>query len=129
MRLLLDTHVVLWFLRGDLEVPLAVRALVRNRANLVYVSVASLWEIAIKVSRQKLVLPRRYEDLFPTSLEPAGFDLLPISVTHVTGILSLPHHHRDPFDRLLVAQAVEENMTLVTCDAKLAAYPVKTFWG
>jgi PIN domain nuclease of toxin-antitoxin system len=93
-----------------------------------HVSAASLWEVAIKTALGKLKLPAPYADIFPRQLETNGFGLLPIAPAHCAALLTLPFHHHDPFDRLLLAQAKAEGMTLVTDDAQFGSYGVPWLW-
>ncbi len=118
MRLLVDTHLLVWWLAGK-GVPQEAAELIRDPDNQVYASAASIWEIAIKVSLGKIrVDPAE----FVTALRDGGFQELPVTSRHAAGIAALPHHHRDPFDRLLVAQALCEPMRLLTEDRGLTAY-------
>jgi PIN domain nuclease of toxin-antitoxin system len=122
VRLLADTHVVLWLLSdpGRLD-PSAAEAL-RSPQNEVLVSVASLWEIAIKFAAGKLRLPAAPAEWLHGELAKASLDLLDIDARHALTAGALPPHHQDPFDRMLVAQALVESLTLVTRDNRLAAY-------
>lgn len=125
MRYLLDTNVVLWlFLRSHL-VSKKTRALLANPQSTVYVSAAATWEIAIKSRLGKLELPGDPGQYLPDRIERAGLTVLPISTAHTYGVFSLPLHHRDPFDRLLIAQAQIEGMIVVTSDAVFSKYDVK----
>jgi PIN domain nuclease of toxin-antitoxin system len=117
MRVLLDTHLLLWALSAPSKVPARARKLL-NDAN-VYVSAASIWEISIKSALGKLSADP-HEVL--AALEPAGFLTLPISGEHAARVVSLPPIHRDPFDRLLIAQALTEPMVLLTNDGTLSGY-------
>jgi len=125
MRLLLDTHVFLWWVLDDRRLPAsAARAI--SEADAVYVSSASIWEVAIKYGIGKLDAdPQQLAE----AIKPSGFDELPVRARHAAAVVSLPAHHNDPFDRLLVAQALAEPLTLVTVDTAVAAYgpPVKHF--
>ena len=125
MRLLLDTHSLLWFLTGADELTARARALIENKENQRYVSAASLWEIAIKVNLGKLVLTEPFALLFPRELQRNQMAVLPVDVQHLAKLVELPLHHRDPFDRLLAAQALAEQMSVVGCDAAFDAYGVK----
>jgi PIN domain nuclease of toxin-antitoxin system len=89
---------------------------------------ASLWEIAIKVSLNKLSLPGSFEQLFPDSVPESGLALLPIEPSHLVAVSKLPFHHRDPFDRLMIAQAQVHDLTLITCDPQFHAYGVPLMW-
>src|SRR5712692_9801061 len=104
------------------------RALIEDIANEKWVSAATLWEIAIKVSIGKLKLSAPFESFIPRQIETNGFQVLDIRTDHLAAVIDLPFHHRDPFDRLLVAQAVVEKMAIVSNDAVLDAYPLKRFW-
>lgn len=118
MRALLDTHLLLWALRNDAALSRRARSAIEG-SSAVFVSVASLWEIAIKASLGKLRLDTHG---LPGAVRRAGFDMLPIELAHVWRIQGLPHHHRDPFDRMLVAQAAVEELVLLTADGALTAY-------
>lgn len=122
-RLLLDTQVFLWWRMDDPRLAAAVRAAVAE-AELVFVSVASAWEAAIKMALGRLRLPDRFE----TGVVDSGFERLLISFAHAERAGGLPVHHSDPFDRMLVAQAQAEGLTLVTHDRRLAPYDVDVLW-
>ncbi|HLF95656.1 MAG TPA: type II toxin-antitoxin system VapC family toxin [Methylococcaceae bacterium] len=128
MRLLLDTHTLLWFLREPERLPPRVTEVVESAGQQAFVSMASLWEIAIKVSLDKLSLPGEFEELFPSSIEASGLSLLSIEAHHLAVVRRLAFHHRDPFDRLLIAQAHSENLALVSLDSHFAAYGVTVIW-
>ena len=128
MTLLLDTHTLLWFLTNDPKLSPRARGAIEDVANETHVSAASLWEVAIKSALGKLTLPASYADIFPRQLETNGFALLPITPTHCATLLTLPFHHRDPFDRLLLAQAKTEGMTLVSDDGQFGPYGVALLW-
>ena len=128
MRALLDTHTFLWWDLDDPQIsPLAGETIASPDSELL-VSVASLWEIAIKVSAGKLSLPSRIEHYIPARLADYRFRALPISSEHALRVASLPMIHRDPFDRLLVAQALVEGIPLVTSDPAIIRYDVETIW-
>ena len=124
MRLLLDTHILLWFLSAAPALPERLHRLIEDPGNDVLVSVASLWEIAIKVSLGKLELMKPFTELFPAHLEQDSIDILPIRIAHLVTLSTLPFHHRDPFDRLIIAQCLTERLTLVTADQALDSYNV-----
>jgi PIN domain nuclease of toxin-antitoxin system len=128
VNLLLDTHAFLWFIAGDSSLSKAARSAIEDEGNNLYLSVASLWEIAIKVSIDKLTLSEPFEVLIPEQLAENGIELLDISVEHTALIVSMPFHHRDPFDRLIVAQSKVEKMTLVSADDAFDAYEVARLW-
>ena len=122
MRLLLDTHVLLWWLAGNPKLSTMARARIEE-AEIVYVSAASVWEMAIKTAIGKLDAPDDLEEQLPRH----RFEQLPVSVSHALAVAKLPRHHADPFDRMLVAQASFESLTLVTADPQLAVYGVPIF--
>ena len=120
MRLLLDTHVLLWWLADSPALPERSRSLIR-RSSPVYVSAATVWEISIKQALGKLEAPHDLEQ----ALEAGRFEPLPITVAHAVAAGRLPRHHEDPFDRMLVAQAQAESLTLLTHDERLKKYDVR----
>ena len=126
MRLLLDTNVVVWLLLGDRSrVPSSVAVALEDVENVVMISAASVWEIAIKRSIGKLDIEPRW----PRALSSLGFDHCPITAEHAAAVETLPWLHRDPFDRLLIAQARVEDATLVTADATIPSYGTPTLWA
>ena len=123
MRFLVDTHALLWALGEPSALSLKAKEAISDPANLIVVSSASLWECAIKVSIGKLDLP---EDFFD-SIPEAGYEVLPIRISHLNVYRTLPMHHRDPFDRMLVAQARAEALTLISRDPEITKYASVTF--
>ena len=119
MRILLDTHAFLWFVLGDSQLSRGALAFISDPGNEKLVSPASCWEIAIKISIGKYALNEPFEAFLQRGIEGNGFTVLPIEPRHVAALTSLPFHHRDPFDRLLVAQAMVEQLPLVSGDAAL----------
>ena len=128
MNLLLDTHAFLWFIAGSERLTAAARELIEESANQPFLSAASLWEMAIKLSLGRLHLGRPFEDLIPEQMRLNGIQLLGIELEHVTPVTTLPFHHRDPFDRLLVAQAMVEQMPIVSADPAFDAYSIERLW-
>jgi PIN domain nuclease of toxin-antitoxin system len=128
MRLLLDTHTFLWFALGDARLSATARAAILDPANDKLVSPASYWEIAIKISVGKYSLNEPYEVFMQRAIDGNGFLVLPIEYRRTSVLTNLPFHHRDPFDRLLVAQAIVEQTPLVSHDVPLDAYPIKRIW-
>lgn len=124
MRLLLDTHVFLWYLTADPKLPATFRDASRNPDNEVYLSVASIWEAVIKHQLGKLPLPTAPANYLPLQREAHGIACLEIDEGAMSHLSGLPPLHRDPFDRLLVAQALQHGLTIVTIDPDVAAYPV-----
>ena len=118
MRLLLDTHIFLWIADNSLRLNAKARELVES-ASAVYISSATIWEVAVKARTGKMIVD---PDALLLEIDKCGFQELPVSGRHAVGVARLPLIHNDPFDRLLVAQALSETMRLLTADAKLAAY-------
>lgn len=116
MRLLIDTHALLWFCEGNPALSSKARAALEDPGNECYVSHATAWEVAIKASLKKLALQVPYDLLFSEVLKANGFQMLESSVDHYQALIPLPKHHNDPFDHLLIAQAQIEGLTLVSCD-------------
>ncbi len=123
-RLLVDTHAVLWWLADDDALSDGARALMADPAHDLLVSSASIWEVAIKRALGKLTAP----DDLPEVIDSEGFSWLPVSPRHAWQVGTLPPHHRDPFDRLLIAQARTEHVDVVTADERFAAYGVGVRW-
>jgi len=128
MDVLLDTHTFIWFIEGDSQLPKKAREIIKDISNKCFVSIASIWEIAIKISLDKLELNGNLDDLAQI-ISDFEFELLPISIDHIIGITSLPFHHRDPFDRLIIAQARAEKTPIITSDSQIKNYPIQTIWN
>jgi PIN domain nuclease of toxin-antitoxin system len=128
VNLLLDTHAFLWFVDADLRLSPKAKSLIEDPANRKFVSIATCWEIAIKVGLGKLNLGEPAATFLPRELGVNLFDILPIELAHATFVATLPHHHRDPFDRMLAAQALIETMPLVSVDAAFDPYGVQRLW-
>ena len=127
MRLLLDTHAFLWWVADDARLSARARAAV-TEATEVFLSAASCWEMAVKVSLQKLTLSLPLDRFVSEHLGVNQFALLPIELDQVARVTALPFHHRDPFDRLLAAQALHEGLTIVSADPVFRKYRVKRLW-
>jgi PIN domain nuclease of toxin-antitoxin system len=125
MKLLLDTHIFLWYISGDARLDAGLQAQIQDPANEVFLSVASVWEAVIKYDFGKLPLPRRPEEYLPQHRDSHGIVGLPIEEGAMSQLASLPPLHRDPFDRVMIAQSLQYDMTLVTLDAAVRSYPVK----
>ena len=124
MNLLLDTHVLLWWLADDSRLGADARVAITEPRNIPYVSAATAWEIAIKAALGRARIPGNAMRWLPGEIERNHFVELPVTIAHALGVEGLPRHHDDPFDRLLVAQARVEGMTLVTADPQLRRYDV-----
>jgi PIN domain nuclease of toxin-antitoxin system len=128
MRLLLDTHAFLWWVEDDSRLSRKARAAIAEPGNDCFLSLASSWEMAIKISLGKLRLAAPLERFIPEQLAANGFRELAIDFRHVARVSRLPFHHRDPFDRLLVAQALEEDLTVVSADRVFRTYGSSRVW-
>jgi PIN domain nuclease of toxin-antitoxin system len=128
VRCLLDSHAVLWATLDDERLPDSVRDLIADRTNHIAISVASTWELTMKALIGRLRLPEPPETYFEGLVRDFGYELLPIHQRHVAALPELPAIHADPFDRMLVAQALVEDIDLVTGDSYLGRYPIRTIW-
>ena len=128
MRILLDTHILLWWLLGNEAVPLAVRSAIANSENDVFVSAASVWEISIKHKQGRLPTAVFLIGDVERVVAQRGFSPLAITIAHGDRAGSLPLHHKDPFDRMLIAQALAENLAIVSNDVVFDGYGVKRTW-
>ena len=128
MRVLLDTHTMYWYIEGDPQLSATARTLIQEASNEVLISPSSYWEIAIKVSLGKWQLNRPYEDFMDIGLKQYGFLILPILPAHTARLISMTFHHKDPIDRLLLAQALVEKMPIVSADVQLDGYGVTRIW-
>lgn len=128
MRLLLDTHTFLWWINNDPLLSESARVAIASERNECFLSLASCWELAIKTSIGKLRLTKSVERFIPEELAANDFQLLTLDFRHVAKVETLPFHHRDPFDRLLVAQVLTERMTIISADTVLSEYGVKRIW-
>ena len=124
MNLLLDTHIFLWYLSDDPSLPTAVRETIRDPSHRVYLSAASIWEAVIKYELGKLPLPEPRADYLPRERAAHGIDPLPIEEAALVRLAELPPLHKDPFDRMLIAQALQHSLALVTMDSAIRAYSV-----
>lgn len=127
MKLLLDSHAFIWFVTGDAQLSPRVRREIESKESEIYLSAASVWEIAIKTGLGRLTLPMPLDD-YLVEKRGQGLRALPVEWHHAAAVAKLPHHHRDPFDRLLVAQALIEDLPLASSDPELRLYGVKIIW-
>jgi len=128
MRLLLDTHAFIWAATLDERLSSTARDLLLNADNELFLSTASIWEIAIKTSIGKLILKQPIEQTINEQIQINGLRILNIESVHAIAVASLPWHHRDPFDRLLVCQSKLENLTILGCDTAMDAYSASRIW-
>ena len=127
MDLLLDTHSLIWFLNGDEKLSEKAKSMIEDPANSKIVSIASIWEIAIKLSLDKFRFPKGFKH-FLEMVEDNGFEILPITFDHALELSTLEFLHRDPFDRLLIAQCKTDDLVFVTKDENIKRYKIKTIW-
>jgi PIN domain nuclease of toxin-antitoxin system len=127
VRLLLDTHVLLWWMDDNPRISGRSRSLI-SHADTVLVSVASVWEIAIKAGLGQLEVPPDLRRYLLRQLARNEFELLPVLFEHAVAVRDLPLHHRDPFDRLLIAQSLTERLALISHDARMKAYAIEVLW-
>lgn len=128
MRLLLDTHVLIWWLEGNPRLSAGAQTAISDPANEMLLSSASVIEMAVKVRLGKLALTMPLDQFWKKAHQVLGASELPLHSQHAFALQNLPMHHRDPFDRLLVAQATVEGLHLVTADAEIAKYPIPIVW-
>ena len=128
MKYLLDTHTLLWFLSGDEKLSGRARLLIDDPSNEKFLSIASLWEIAIKAGLGKIDLDKPFEQMFPERLDFNRIRILAITVDSLIKLATLPFHHRDPFDRLIIAQGLVENLPIISVDTDFDAYGIDREW-
>ena len=128
MKLLLDSQAFVWWREEPRKLSPKSYAEILNSANQVLLSVASLWELQIKIQNNKFKFTDPLEDVVVEQIKVNGFQLLPITFAHILELEELPFHHKDPFDHLLIAQANAEKMILVSSDSKFSVYPVNLLW-
>lgn len=128
MNYLLDTHTFLWFVNDDPALSARAKALIEDPENIIYLSMASLREMAIKISLGKLEMPSPFEKFINIQLHENSIILLDIKTQHTAVVVTLPFHHRDPFDRMIIAQAQSEGLTIISKDEVFDTYEVKRRW-
>ncbi len=128
MKVLLDTHTFLYFISGSPDLSIVARTAIETPNNQRFLSIASLWEISIKVSIQKLQVGMSMSELIRRQVHGNAIEILQIEPHHLDQFVTLPFHHKDPFDRLMIAQSLSENMPLVTKDGAFGAYGINMIW-
>lgn len=128
MRALLDTHVFIWWIMDAPQLPRRVRELIAEEDNELFLSAASCWEIAIKAGLGKITLPAHPDAFIVDQMALNAVQALPVEASHALHVFHLPSLHRDPFDRILIAQALMEGMPIITSDALIRKYKVRTIW-
>ncbi|GAB3512981.1 type II toxin-antitoxin system VapC family toxin [Spirosoma knui] len=126
-RILLDTHALIWFINGDAELSQVARAAIEADGALTFVSIASLWEIAIKISLGKLELKTSFHQI-SKQIEENGFEILPITFGDTLTLSTMHFHHRDPFDRIIIAQSFNNGLTIISKDTYFGSYNAKVIW-
>jgi PIN domain nuclease of toxin-antitoxin system len=129
MNVLLDTHTFLWFIANDLRLSSQAQALIQDSGNRRLLSMASLWEIAIKISLGKLTLAQPFDQFIPRQLQLNQIEILAIELPHLAAVVAMPFHHRDPFDRLMAAQCQIEALPIISADPAFDAYSIRRVWG
>jgi len=127
MNILLDTHTFIWFINGDKSIPEKVIAKIKNIENRCFLSIASIWEIAIKMKLNKLQLKSDFDEITNLCFEN-DIEILPVTFAHIQELNNLDLHHGDPFDRLIIAQGIFEKLTVLTKDENFRLYKVKILW-
>src|SRR5690606_1057997 len=127
MNLLLDTHTLIWYITDNQRLPAKTRSLIELPENICFVSLATYWEMAIKNSLGRLDFKKPIMTIFEI-VEQSGFEILPVNVNHILKATSLPFHHYDPFDRMIIGQAIAENLSVITKDEKFPKYEVSLLW-
>jgi len=128
MKVLLDTHTFLWWVTDDLKLSSRVRKIISDGKNELFLSAVSGWEIAIKAQLGRIQIPDKPQTFISEQMVANAIQGLPIQISHAVHIYNLPTHHRDPFDRMLVAQAQLEKLPILTDDPQISQYPVKVIW-
>ena len=127
MQFLIDTHILIWYLDGSNKLPEKIKNIINDENNIIVVSIASIWELAIKISLKKIDTKLDLPDV-ETHITERQFKLLNISFKHLNALTALLTHHGDPFDRLLIAQAITEDLTILSADKQFKAYSVRVIW-
>ncbi len=127
MSYLIDTHTLLWYLKGDEQLSKNAKGILDNKKEQVFISIASLWEMAIKINIEKLKLDYSFPEL-EQKLQFEQVAVLGVLFSHTETLTSLPLHHRDPFDRMIIAQSLTENLTIISKDKNFSLYPIQLLW-
>lgn len=127
MDLLLDTHAIIWFITNDSRLPVPTKKIIENQSNTCFVSLATHWEMSIKHSLGRLELNESLERIFEI-IEESGFEILPITSSHILEVSQIPFHHKDPFDRMILGQAKNEGMKIISKDSQFSNYSEDVIW-
>ena len=123
MKYLIDTHIFIWWACNPEKLPDNIISIISNKKNTVYLSAASSWEVQIKINLGKITFTDEWENIVMREIEKNSFTVLPVQLSHTFALKKLPHLHRDPFDRILIAQALAEDLTVLTGDSLISSYP------
>lgn len=127
MKILLDTHILIWYAEGNNRLSLKAKVALENSDNIKFVSVVSLWEIVVKANSNKVEFKQTFKEVNKFLINNK-IKLISINIEHLNTLLTLPQYHKDPFDRLLIAQAITENLTIISADQYFKAYPIDVIW-
>jgi PIN domain nuclease of toxin-antitoxin system len=128
VRFLLDTQAIIWFNLEEPRLSEFAFSHIADSENLIFVSPASYWEMAIKIAKGTLKIEVPYDEFWMVGMQKVGLEVLHIQVHHTSRLLEMPQHHKDPFDRLLVAQSLADSLPIISCDSKLDAYGIQRIW-
>jgi PIN domain nuclease of toxin-antitoxin system len=128
MRVLIDTHIFIWYIQNSERLPISIATYINDGRNDILLSIASVWEMAIKQSTGKLNLGLPYASFIEEQMRLNSMELLPLSLNHLEVVTTMPFHHRDPFDRILIAQAMLEDIVIISADSIFSSYPVQRIW-
>lgn len=128
MKVLLDTHVFIWWITNDLQLPHSIRGIIADGNNELFLSAASCWEIAIKAQLGRIKLPVKPDTFISDQMAMNAIQGLPIQPSHALHVFNLPNLHRDPFDRIIIAQSQLERLPVITSDTLIAQYKIETIW-
>jgi PIN domain nuclease of toxin-antitoxin system len=127
MRIIIDTHVLIWYLNGDEDLPVHLIKIIEDPNNIIVISVVSLWELTIKISSKKLEIDISLSQI-QQYIKSKDVELLDIQFDSFVSLLDLPYHHRDPFGRMLIAQAISQNLPIISADRHFQSYPINVIW-
>jgi PIN domain nuclease of toxin-antitoxin system len=128
LKYLLDTHALLWIVSGDSRLSKKARSVYLDEANAIFASMATIWELAVKISLKKMEITGGLSDFVTEHVHGNSMELLPIQLAHCCQLQTLAFHHRDPFDRMIIAQAIVERLTIISADKEFDPYPIKRIW-
>ena len=128
MKYLLDTHTLLWIISNDQKLSEKTKKIYLNTENIIFFSLASIWEMAIKINLKKLSIEEPLKDFIQSQIKSNDIKILNIEIKHILSLENLPYYHRDPFDRLIISQSMNENIQILSSDKVFDLYPIKRIW-